>query len=45
MENIVSQMLRNNRKRLYFLSRSDNSKRENNMEIDFLITQGKKYIL
>ncbi len=42
MENIVSQMLRHNRERLYFYSRSDNLKRENNIEIDFLITKNKK---
>lgn len=42
MENIVSQMLRHNRERLYFYSRSDNLKRENNIEIDFLITENKK---
>jgi len=42
MENIVAQMLRIHRERLYFYSRSDNLKRENHMEIDFLITEGKK---
>ena len=42
VENIVAQMLRINRSRLYFYSRSDNLHRENNMEIDFLITEGKK---
>ena len=42
MENIVAQMLRLNRPRLYFYSRSDNLHRENNMEIDFLITEDKK---
>lgn len=42
VENIVAQMLRINRERLYFYSRSDNLKRENDMEIDFLITEGKK---
>lgn len=42
MENIVSQMLRIHRQRLYFYSRSDNLHRENNIEIDFLITEGKK---
>lgn len=41
MENIVAQMLRIHRSRLYFYSRSDNLNRENNMEIDFLITEGK----
>ncbi len=42
MENIVAQMLRTNGHKLYFYSRSDASKRENHMEIDFLITEGKK---
>lgn len=42
MENIVAQMLRRNGHRLYFYSRSDNLNRENHMEIDFLITEGKK---
>ena len=42
MENIVAQMLRHSRPRLYFYSRSDSRNRENHMEIDFLITEGKK---
>lgn len=42
MENIVAQMLRRNGHRLYFYSRSDNLHRENHMEVDFLITVGKK---
>lgn len=42
MENVVAQMLRQGRRRLYFYSRSDSSNRENHMEIDFLITQGKE---
>ena len=42
MENIVAQMLRHSRSRLYFYSRSDSQNRENHMEIDFLITEGKK---
>lgn len=42
MENIVAQMLRCNGHKLYFYSRSDSSHRENHMEIDFLITVGKK---
>ena len=42
IENIVAQMLRLRRERLYFFSRSDSSNRENHMEIDFLITDGKK---
>ena len=42
IENIVAQMLRLKRERLYFYSRSDSQKRENHLEIDFLITEGKK---
>ena len=42
MENIVAQMLRSNGHKLYFYSRSDTDNRENHMEIDFLITEGKK---
>ena len=42
MENIVAQMLRTNGHKLYFYSRSDTDNRENHMEIDFLITEGKK---
>ena len=42
MENIVAQMLRHKRERLYFYSRSNSQKRENNIEIDFLISDGKK---
>ena len=42
MENVVAQMLRHRRERLFFYSRSDSQKRENHMEIDFLITEGKK---
>lgn len=42
VENIVAQMLRHRRERLYFYSRRDNRNRENHMEIDFLITEGKK---
>ena len=42
VENVVSQMLRHKRERLYFYSRSDSKNRENHMEIDFLITEGKK---
>ena len=42
MENVVAQMLRCNRNRLYFYSRSDNEHRENHMEIDFLISENKK---
>lgn len=42
IENVVAQMLRHKRERLYFYSRSDNHDRENQMEIDFLIADGKK---
>ena len=42
MENIVAQMLRHKRERLYFYSRTDSQNRDNHMEIDFLITEGKK---
>lgn len=45
IENIVAQMLRHKRERLYFYSRSDTHNRENHMEIDFLITKGKKSVL
>lgn len=41
-ENIVAQMLRRNGHTLYFYARSDAQKSENRMEIDFLITEGKK---
>lgn len=42
MENVAAQLLRIGRERLYFYSRNDSIHRENSMEIDFLITQGKK---
>ena len=42
MENIVAQMLRRNGHKLYFYSRNDKVHRQNHMEIDFLITDGKK---
>ena len=42
MENIVAQELRAGGHKLYFYSRSDTDKRENNMEIDFLIRQKRK---
>lgn len=42
MENIVAQELRANGHKLYFYSRSDTNKRENNMEIDFLIRKKRK---
>ena len=44
MENVVAQMLRLRRSRLYFYSRSDSQDRQNHMEIDFLITEGKKIV-
>lgn len=42
LENIVAQMLRCKGRRLYFYSHSDTNHRENNMKIDFLISQNKK---
>lgn len=42
IENIVAQMLRYKRECLYFYSHSDNLRRENNIKIDFLITQDRK---
>lgn len=39
MENVVAQALKANGHKLFFYSRSDNLKRENHMEIDFLITE------
>lgn len=42
MENVVAQMLRLRRERLYFYSRCDSQNRENHMEIDFVISEGKK---
>ncbi|MCL2604557.1 MAG: AAA family ATPase [Defluviitaleaceae bacterium] len=42
MENVVSQMLRVNGHRLFFYSRVDKTKRENHMEIDFLINHKNK---
>ncbi|MGM9600744.1 MAG: ATP-binding protein [Faecousia sp.] len=42
MENIAAQMLRCNGHKLYFYSRCDNEHRENHIEIDFLIAEGKK---
>ncbi|HPB16817.1 MAG TPA: AAA family ATPase [Clostridia bacterium] len=44
MENIVAQMLRANGHKLYFYSHYDKEHRENHMEIDFLITEGKKVV-
>ena len=42
MENVVAQMLRSRGHKLYFYSRTDKINRENHMEIDFIITEGKK---
>ena len=42
MENVVAQMLRTSGHKLYFYSRNDPTHRENHMEIDFLISAGKK---
>ena len=42
IENIVAQMLRQNGHNLYFYSRCDSQNRENYMEIDFLISEGRK---
>ena len=42
MENVVAQMLRQSGHKLYFYSRSDKENRENHMEIDFLVSEGKK---
>ncbi len=42
MENVVAQMLRCNGHKLYFYSRCDKGNRENHMEIDFIISEGKK---
>ena len=41
-ENIAAQMLRCKGHRLFFYSRSDNNNRKNSIEIDFLISKGKK---
>ncbi len=42
MENVVAQMLRVNGHKLFFYSRNDSINRENQIEIDFLIKDGKK---
>lgn len=42
IENVIAQMLRSNGHKLYFYSRCDKLNRENHMEIDFLISEGKK---
>ncbi len=41
-ENIVAQAFRASGHKLYFYSRCDNENRQNHMEIDFLLTKGKK---
>lgn len=41
MENYTAQALRTNGHKLYFYSRHDREKKENNMEIDFLFSKGK----
>lgn len=43
-ENVVAQMLRCKGRKLYFYSHSDTDRRENHMEIDFLISSGKKIV-
>ena len=42
MENVVAQAFRASGHKLYFYSRSDKENRENHMEIDFLLSKGKK---
>ena len=42
MENIVAQMLKANGHELFFYSRYDKVNKENNMEIDFLISKNGK---
>ena len=42
LENMVAQMLRCRGHKLYFYSRCDKEHRENHMEVDFLIAEGKK---
>ena len=42
LENIVSQMLRSRGHKLFFYSCSDRENKENRMEIDFLIREGKR---
>jgi len=42
MENAVAQALRASGHRLFFYSRADSAKRQNNIEIDFLITRKNK---
>jgi len=44
MENIVAQILRTNGHKMFFYSRCDNLHRENHIEIDFLIKEGKKIV-
>ena len=42
IENIVAQMLRSAGHKLFFYSCSDRTNKENRMEIDFLIREGKR---
>lgn len=42
VENVVAQALRAGGHKLYFYSRADKENRENHMEIDFLLSSGKK---
>lgn len=42
MENIVAQTFVSSGRKLFFYSRSDTNNRENHMEIDFLLSKGKK---
>lgn len=42
MENVVAQMLRSNGHKLYFYSKNDKKNRENNMEVDFIISEENK---
>ncbi len=44
MENIVAQMLKASGHRLYFYSRSDREHRNNDIEIDFVISDSRKVI-
>jgi len=42
MENVVAQALKQKMNRLYFFSRTDSLNRENHIEIDFLVADGRK---
>lgn len=44
-ENVVAQMLRASGHRLFFYSRADSNNRANTMEIDFLVSGGKRCLL